>query len=382
MPPRELDDEDAPTIVIGGQSFQNWLEFECDADLMIPADGWSLVGALPSSESLALFREGAKCDIYIGRDRQMSGVIDEVTITGTYENTRLRLRGRDKGAYLVDCEAPSFKLGKMTVKQLIEKLLDPSYGIKRVITNNDANRKLMRGKQEKKEARAKAKAAEAGEVPRASMKIDPGQTIASIIDQHTARLEIVWWMTVEGDIFIGKPNYNQDVAYYFRCAALGDRKATSNNVEAWTVTRSIAYRYSEIQVNGMGLSPNKADTWDTSKSAPKYKATARDSDLTARGIVRKTIIRDTDIMSGAEASRRANLELGKRQVEGLTISLTVPGFRDRETRRLYAPDTLASVKIAEAGIDGTYYVTQRRFKEDAGKRRTEITLKEKGVWMP
>jgi prophage tail gpP-like protein len=67
------------------------------------------------------------------------------------------------------------------------------------------------------------------------------------------------------------------------------------------------------------------------------------------------------------------------------IKLTAPGFRQvdgKGVNRLFAIDTLASVRIPEAGIDGTYYITQRRFREDRGKRRTELTLHEKGVWLP
>lgn len=372
--------DDEIKIVIGGVSYENWLEVDLDSDIFSPADAWSVTGTIPDQTVRDVFREGEKCDIYVGRDRQMSGVIDDVAMTGTRDRSRLRLSGRDKGAYLVDSEAEPIKAAKLTVKQLIEKLLDSSFGIKRVIDDNDANRRLLVGKEEKKEMRKSAAAAASGQKSRPSMKIDPGQTIASIIDQHTHRLGLTWWMTAEGDLFIGKPNYSQEVAYHFRCEALGTSKAVNNNVEQWEVKRAMGRRASDVQVNGMGF-PAKADAWQDSKGAPKYKANKSDDDLVKRGIVRKQIIRDTDVLTNSEATARAEYEQGFRQLDALTITLTAPGFRDRENLRLFTIDTLATVKIAEAGIDGTYYVTQRRFREDRGKRRTEITLKEKGVWL-
>jgi hypothetical protein len=40
------------------------------------------------------------------------------------------------------------------------------------------------------------------------------------------------------------------------------------------------------------------------------------------------------------------------------------------------------VKLEEADIDGTFYVTKRRFTEDRNKRRTVLTLMQKDVWLP
>jgi len=371
--------DDAVQIVIGGTSYQNWLEVDLDSDLLTPADAWSLTGTIPTSDVRDEFREGAKCDIYIGRDRQMSGVIDEVIYQADRGQARMRLAGRDKGAYLVDNEADPIKAANLTLKQLIDKLLDSSFGIRNVLLSNENNVDLLLGKEEKKSLRRTSPKGVKLK-PRVSTKIDPGQTIASILDQHTRRLGIAWWMTAEGDLFIGEPNYDQEIAYHFRCEGVGKRKAVNNNIEQWSVRRSISGRYSEVQVNGMGL-PASSDWAQASKSAPKFKGTASDDDLVNRSIVRRLVLRDTDIVNADEATQRAKMEQGLRQLDALTINLTVPDFRDRENARLFTVDTLASVKIEEAGIDGTYYVTQRRFREDRGKRRTELTLKKKGVWL-
>lgn len=374
------DPDDEIGITIGGASYKHWIDIDIDSDVTMPADAWSVSGAVPDGETVEAFREGAKCDVYVGRNRQMAGVVDDVTIEINRQDDRLRLSGRDVGAFLVDNEAPPQKVANKTVKQLIDGMLVSSWGVRGVIISNEDNVDLLLGKEEKRELRRQTPV-NGTQRPRKSIRIDPGQTIASIITQHCDRVDLTWWITADGYLFIGKPNYNQDVAYYFYSFGLTNRKSVNNNVEKASVKRTINGRYSEIVVNGMGLA-SKGDAFDTGKSAPRFTGTATDPDLTARGIVRKMILRDTDVLSGAEATNRAKIEMGKRRFDGLVITLTVPGFRDRETQRLYSVDTLASVKIEEAGIDGTYYVSQRRFRENRGTRRTELTLRKTGVWLP
>lgn len=374
-------DQDAIQIVIGGVSYQDWLEVDIDSDIFMPADAWSLTSSMPSADMLVNFREGTKCDVYVGGDRQLSGFIDDCVASGTRTEERLRLSGRDKGGYLLDSEADALKVSRLTVNQLIDKLLKPSFGIKQIISSNDANRKNLIGKADKKGVRAAQKAIAEGNTPRQSMKIDPGQKIATILDEQTQKLGLAWWMTAAGDLFVGKPNYSQETAYSFCSYPPGDRNASLNNIEQWSMARSLTGRYSEIQVNGMGL-PSKKDAYDTAQTAPKFKGTATDQDLKDRGIDRKMIVRDCDALSQKEVQHRADMEMGRARLAAQTISITVSGFRDPDSSRLYTIDTLASVKIPAAGVDGVYYLTQRRFREDRGKRRTEIKLVPKGVWLP
>ncbi len=371
------EDRDKLSIVIGGTAFDGWLDVDLDSDIMTAADSFSLSAAIPSKDSRAKLVKGAKCEIYIGGNRQMSGFIDKPSYSGDRAQSRVRISGQDKGGYLVKSEADAILAEKYTVETLIDKLLDPSFGIDDIINSNEANRTLQLGKEDKRRLRAKTPST-ARNKPRKSTKIDPGQTIAQILDEHTRRLNLTWWMTAKGELFIGKPNYNQDVAFEFNVAALGDRLTTAHAVESWSVEDDIADRYSEITVNGSGFG-EKGETFDTSKAEPRFTYTVTDLDLVSLGIVRKLVLADYDITTQEEAQKRAEYEMGKRRFMGLSINLTVPGFRQGD--RLYTVDTLASVRIPEADIDGVYYVTQRRFTESRGTRRTQLTLRPKGLWL-
>ncbi len=371
------DADDKVSIVIAGESFEGWLDVSLDSDLFTQADAFKLSAPIPAKSVRAKILPFSTCDIYVGRDRQMAGFIDDVTPSGDRSSSRLSVVGRDLAAHLVDNESKKFNARDMNIKTMIEKLVDPSWGIKVVLSNED-NRRLLLGKKDKKKVSA-ATPEFLKPIPRASTKIDGGQKISQIIDTHCKRLGITWWMTAKGELFLGKPNYKQSAAYSFRLAPLGSSEAKNNNVERYSVQRSAADQYTEIVVNGVGIAKTKG-LFDSGSSAPKFTATAVDSELQRRGIKRKLIISDSDITSKSEATKRAQTELQRRKLAGFSISLTVPGYRQED--RLYAVDTLASVKIEEADVDGVFYVSQRRFYEDRGKRRTDLKLIAKDVWLP
>jgi prophage tail gpP-like protein len=383
-------DEDAIQIVINGTSYQGWEEVDIDSDILNPADAFNVSGAISKIEPTAAearagasatavddFREAQECDVYVGLDRQMGGVIDDVEMNGDRRSSRMRISGRDKGAYLVDSEAKKIKASKYTLKSLIEALLEKSWGIRNVILSNEDNRKLLLGKKDKTKPRASLPKF-LQPLARDRTKIDHGEHIASILDERTRQLGITWWLTAQGDLFLGKPNYEQEAAYHFSAGA-SPESDVQTNVERWSIARSASERYSEIRVHGQGWADPDV-IWKKTSAKPKFLGVARDPDLVERGIIRKLIIADSDVLSNSEAQARADWEMGQRRLRGLVVNLTVPGFR--QGNRLYAVDTLATVKIEEAGIDGTFYVTQRRFKEDRRGRRTELTLHETKVWLP
>jgi prophage tail gpP-like protein len=315
-------DNDAVQVVINGTSYQGWTDVDIDSDILNPADSFVIGGTIPKAKPSTAevragapggafddFREGKFCDVYVGLDRQMSGVIDEVQFKGERATTRIKISGRDKGAFLADSEAKHIRAAKYTVKTLIQALIDPAWGIRNVIFSNEENRRLVLGKRDKTKPRS-SDPDFLQPLPRERTKVDPGQRIASILDMHTRRLGLTWWLTAGGDLFIGKPNYKQEAAYKFTAGAFGSQ--TPTNVESWEVTRSTAERFSELKVYGQG-DPNPNDSFDTSKAPSKFEGTARDPDLVERGVVRKTIISDCDVLSN---TRRRSARTGRWAASG------------------------------------------------------------------
>jgi hypothetical protein len=126
--------------------------------------------------------------------------------------------------------------------------------------------------------------------------------------------------------------------------ASADNGSSDHNylVESWDVGYAIGDRFSEIRVNGQGFGEPKS-LWDTAKAKPGYTATARDPDLVERGIVRKTIIGDHDILSKSEAQSRADWEMGQRSPDKAPRHQPSPLANFRQATgngsRLYTVDT-------------------------------------------
>jgi prophage tail gpP-like protein len=385
--------EDPVKVVVDGLTFAEWQEVDIDSDVFTAADGFSLTGTVPSGANLSKFREGARVDVYVGPDRQMAGVIDEVDIDVSPQSLRISISGRDLGAYITDSETDALRFSNYTLESLAKKLLKPEWGIKNVVVSNDDNRKVQLGKHEKERfKKGKPQPSRIGaRSVRPHTKVDVGQSVRQVLDQHCGRAGCAWWITAQGDLFIGRPQYEQDPVFSFQLYGLNSTSRGKNNVLGARVKRSMGERYSELVIVGESSQdksgkPNIFDPDDdlsatptAPKRAKKYRGVATDPDLVARGIKRRLVLHDTDALSNEMCKERADEEMGRRRLSALVLTLTVDGFR--QGNRLFTTDCLANVKIDEAGVDGVYWISQRKFSEKRQERRTTLTLHEKGVWL-
>jgi prophage tail gpP-like protein len=388
---RASQPSDPVRVLVAGSEFSDWFDVDIDSDIFTPADGFTLTGVAPDPRYLGLFREGQRVDVYVGPDRQMAGILDDPTLSVDEKGARVTLSGRDLGGYLVDSEVKAERFSHYTLGDLARHLLLPEWGIKKVIVSNEDNRRVLLGKKERERFKAgKVVETLTGErTRRKHTKLDPGQTVRQVIDEHCTRAGVWWWLTADGNLFIGKPQYDQQVSFEFFLYGPNAPKAKrdNNNVFDAKVARGAHERYSKIIVTGESSadSSKKSNIFDpdddatTSKRAKKYRGEATDPDLVARGITRELRLVDNDALSNEMCQAKADAEMGRRRLTGLTITLTVDDFR--QNGRLFTVDCLARVVIEEAGIDGVYWISQRRFREERQKRRTTLTLHEKGVWL-
>jgi prophage tail gpP-like protein len=371
-------------LVVAGAEYAGWYSVDMDSDIFTPADGFHVEARVPDDpEFRDVFREGVNADIFVDDDRQMAGVIDDVEYSSAAQRAKVTIAGRDKGAYLIDCEAEHFKAANYTLKSLAETLIKPEWGIRNVIVSNEDNRKLLLGKKDKSTKAGKGTASVFSDRPHYVAKVDPGTRIAAILDERTRQLRVTWWMTAQGDIFIGKPNYDQVAAYDFRCYGPKSPKAKrdTNNCEMRLVY-SLGGRYSKITMVGQTSEKDVFDgNDDESKRGKTFRAVVTDPDLEARGIRRETIVTDRDSVQNEDVQNHAEFDMAQRRLNGLRIYVTYPSLRYEENGRLFAVDTLAHVLFEEAGINDTFYVASRRNFVTAKSDRTELMLVQKGVWL-
>ena len=381
MPSSRSDDV---RVIVDGVTFDGFYDADVDSDFETVADAFVVRGAPPSNPKLlSAFFEGNKVDVYVGDDRQMAGVIDDLHVRSNSSRDEIQIVGRDKGAYLVDNDAQTVgSLSGLTLEALANKLLLPSFGIRRVLLSNEANRKLLMGKKDRRsKAGTSKKRPLFSDAPRAETAVRPAQKIAQVLEERTRQLGVTFNITAEGDLFLGSPDYHQEVAFQFTCLGKDNPRRVYNNCEIELV-RSMGDRASELTIVGQGSASSTAVFGGraTTAAGAKFKATARDEDLMARRIVRRRSRVDGDVLNRQQAQDRADYEAGLARMHGFTLRITTPDFR--QGGRLFAVDTLANVRFEAAGVEGVFWVAQRRFIESRGKRRTELRLYPPGLWLP
>jgi prophage tail gpP-like protein len=147
--------------------------------------------------------------------------------------------------------------------------------------------------------------------------------------------------------------------------------AKANNVKSWEIARSGREVYASYSFNG------------TSANTPNAYGANSHHDLSATGTAG---LDRRKIVCGAGQNRaqaRAELErdIQERAFGAEVLNYTVQGHA--QDGRLWQIDSLVAVDDQINGVQGSYYLTLRRFVGSrSGGQVTELTLHPKGVLLP
>ncbi|WP_434777697.1 phage baseplate assembly protein [Neisseria sp. Ec49-e6-T10] len=326
-------------LLVDGQLHQHWSSYEIDSDLLTPADGFQLVLGVPSGKTIPdIITEGAKIEVRTGEDIILTGRIDDITTQTDKNGRRLTVRGRDGAAVLLDCSAPIFNAQNLSLQQILDKLVKP-LGITKI--RIDADKTAVTNK----------------------VQIEPGERAWDALIKY-AEANGVWpWFEPDGTLVVGGPDYTlepvADLVMRF--------DGSNNNIEKITVTRSMARRYSEVTVLGQ-----------SHKGTSNIKATVKDDGVL---VYRPLTVTDGDIDSVAEAQKRARKIIADSRLDGLTVEVTVKGYRTTE-EILWTPGQRINLVSEPDGLEDVFFLMARTFSlSETGAPRTVLTLKEDGAWV-
>ncbi len=423
---------DFVTLEVGGRRIDTWTEYAVQSDLLTPADGFHLSFALPGGseaaaaagrELLDLLEAGAEVKLFVGLDvtganpsraLQLTGVIDEVTISGDRGGSQVVVDGRDRAAHLCDSSAALTLLRESTNFLTIVREAVSPWSIE-VIADHTASRDILTGRaiavpldrRVAEEARsagipaamysrilarraardgvpadtlagvsptADSRALQAngmapGDIERLqtrAAKPNPGETVWDFLDRHAKRLGLLMWMDPKGRLVLSAPRYEQRPLYRI-VRRRKSRESDPNNVLEGAVSRNAADRYSEVTVYGRGGGA------DLTRSAISH--TERDSTFPH---YRPLVVHDSGARTLAEVQRRARRELNRYKANALQASYLVPDHGQRGF--LYATDTIATVVDEVCGLEQDMYLAKRTFRCDRERGTlTELTLMAKGA---
>jgi len=345
--------------VLGGQVHADWESYEIDSDLLTPADAWHLTLGFASGEEVGAklvnglppeVCAGAPVSVKVGAETVLTGRIDEVSHRVDRRGHTLSLSGRDGAAVLVDCSAAVFVARLVSLDEVMAKVVAP-LGITRMRVDAAATRR------------------------REKVNVEPGDTAWEVL-VHAAEANGLWpWFDPDGTLVVGGPDYlHPPVAdLILRHSGQG------NNVLAMDLRRSVAERFSEVTVLGQ--------THGTALESGKHalRASAVDEEMKALAY-RPKIVVDHEADDSELARKRARKLISDARLRGLTLSATVRGHRivapgEASHGRLWMPGQRVRVCSDPHGLEAIFFVMGRKFSGGrAAGARTELTLKEDGMW--
>lgn len=337
-------------LAIGGVTHATWDGWSVESDLLTPADAFEM--ELYTRDTVRLpdvLAEGAPCTLSLGRDRVLTGQIDEFEHDVSRNGVFIRINGRDLAAPLVDCSSPFVAMRDAGLAEIIEQVVKP-LGISQV---------------DIRAASAKT---------RRRIQIEPGQTAWEALLQ-VAEANGLWpWMEPDGRLVVGGPDYNAAPVATLIMRLDGQ----GNNVERLSVRRSIANRFSQITVLGQhGQYDN--DGYDTSRS--HLRSVISDDVLAKRGIFRPKVVIDSSSESQDMATTRARKLLADSRLEGFEIRAVVKGHR-AGNGKVWAPGQRIIVRSEPHGLDATYFLMSRTLRLTRREGAiTELRLREDKLWV-
>ncbi len=356
---------DKVALLVGGKAHDEWESYEIDSDLLTPADAWRVRLGLPLNESgHNMIPEdvapGKTCQVRVGADLVMTGRIDDVRIRVEKRSHNLEILGRDGAATLLDCSAPLTGGRKLSLEEIIAKVVRP-LGVTKI--RIDADKSVTRRREK--------------------ISVEPGDTAWDTL-AHAAEANGLWpWFEPDGTLVVGGPDYSDSVNPPVAVLVLNPRKTGEvgeTNVEGMERRESVAERYSTVTVLGQ--------THGTEEEEGKHglKSSAVDPDLEARWPRRK-IVTDYEADSVAICRSRAQNLLADSRLKGFELRVEVQGQRINAPGmpghgKLWTPGQRVQVYAPPLGVNGTYFLMGRTFAlSRSGGTTTRLSLREDKVWI-
>lgn len=189
-----------------------------------------------------------------------------------------------------------------------------------------------------------------------------GETVWDFIERHAHRLGLLLWMTPDGRLVIGAPDYGQEPLYRL-IRRVRPTSEDPNTIIEGGLEESIANRHSSVRVFGRGGANETRTRWST---------TVVDTDWTY-GFSKPLDVKDQGARSTDAVTARGEHELAVGREQGYVLTYVVDGHGQRQA--LFAQGTIAYVDDERLGVRGNFYVTKRTFSmERARGTSTELRL--------
>lgn len=344
------------TIAIGGKQIGGWIDYSVDVNILAPANAFSMSRRL-DAEAWQLCETDAKVTVHIDQVPVMTGYLDATRWSA--RSGVLSLTGRCKSGRLVQESAPAVEYAGLKLSELVRRLASPWYA--GVTLQGARDRQIRRGKGQ--HAPAPKEPLVIDNV--SGRRIEPGAMRWQVIEDLVTQAGYLCWGSADGQqLIIAPPNRDQGVQYFLDPASCLDLDGET----------SIADGYSQLRVLGSGRAtdadygPGASDRLGVALDFPGPEGIGGDFQWPKR-----LDVVDASVRSSAEAGRKAQLEMRRRNQRRRTIVAECRGHGQAVnggTPTMFTPNTLARVRYPVIGLDAIYLVTGCTY---AATRESETT---------
>ncbi|TAN61359.1 hypothetical protein EPN18_06825 [bacterium] len=350
---------DAVAIVIGRTQYANFVSYEADSNVLVPADVFSCKISRVDAGIMA----GEKFQLIVNGSREMTGIIDKVSAQYSKGALELRVEGRDYMGLLVDSSVEQWQTWKdATLKDMAPRLLKHIPYIKnsKVIYGNEKEDTGMRAKKTKKETSKGI----FDDTSSGASHYEAGISVFEALSDYSQRHGLLMWMEPDGTLVFGELKGKGDAPEFSFFTRKSGQEKAQNNIISATLTDDISKRFSALTVVAQQQGTDFLDA-----GRHDIKKTAVDDSFPYK----KPLVIQSQCAGEKAAGYQAQWELKKREADGWRAELTVAGHGQNGNN--YRANSVCYVKDEVLSLDGNYLILGRRFTMDVNSGpRTMLTI--------
>lgn len=404
-------------IIVNGNELSNWVRYEIESDLLTPSDAFSFTARNPKGELAGTIKKHHEVTVLLDGTVQMSGYVDDVNWSVGEEGSEVEIVGRDRFAFLVDCDAKPRSYHNVDLltlaKSLSRNYISGRDWVLEWEVHNEKNREALQaaGRKLRKWTKLKnfadnifASGIVPDDTPNKSLftsgafldnrvedalekaranynkikknvffsdKVEPGEKCFEVLARNAKKIGLLVWCACDGVGIIAAPNYDQSPLYELMLYPKDDARNFKNNLTRLQISESGREQFSHYR-----FVATKGNTKDDDANNSRYEHSIADNDF-PEVHPGKPMIATGSAQNRNEAKKHAEWEKQQRLFNALSFECVTRGHRNNGY--LWQPDSIVALDSPMTGHKGTYYLTRRRFVGDESGQSTLVTLHPKGL---
>lgn len=364
------------------REFINTIGYNYSSDVLNLGDPFAFTIPNPEGRYNGRFQRGSKVRFFLRnpavRNNELTlkhtGIVVNRTQRGDASGNFIDVQCADLGWHLRENDAPLwFKLQGGNLLDLLRnpKWIDPSWGIKGIVTDNAASVAIRQGRNN---GRAQAQIDQQPFGTFIYIQAEPGDKVADILTNFARRQGFLLTVSPDGYIQVWNPVDAQKALYSINLHAFGDARRSDNTVISYNIAEDISTIWTQVTCIGEIVGGDiQADSLD--QNAAKRRGTVSHPQVLP--FVHRMNFADGDIYD-SETARKASAWKHNRGIfDAWSATYTVRGHHCNGN--WWESDTYVTVHDSINGLEGDFYIQSVQYSRTERGDITTLTLRMPGL---